>query len=271
MNIKTYVSVSMIFLGIVSTGCVTTHQTKGFQTNPSFKTSKGFPHSFAGEKEGNGFQKFFNSLVGKKSPNSLQNMPLNQDGMPLDADATSLHSKGTLSPELLISLGKMGLDKGRYDAAASYFERALQMAPQNAAAKAGLAEAQSKRSNLQNSQQIHEALQQQNGLTRPLGKKGSQSEIQLVSYEMEDENPSEAPEKISLESVEIPKAPEMIMHPEIRFNKPAGQRVANPFFGTSKSVNLKSKAIEEMVEQKKPNKIQIVQPATRKASRSISD
>ena len=240
-----------VFASTFSVGCVTTESTRGFQTNPPARTSVEFPHSFGQAEQKNSLQKFFGSLnPGKNSRPAGTQKP----------DATSLQSPGTVSVELLVVAGEMGLEQGRYEAAIGYFKRAIQMEPKNFRANLGWARAESGLGNQQQASRVYESLREwyperampadrpesnprkQNflGMKTPVGNRGmvdsGESTIEQVSFEEDvveagSQVISGAPSPIVLNPVAQASSPSKTMQPEILFRDlNPNQRVANPFF-----------------------------------------
>jgi len=121
-----YVTIA-ITLG-VSVGCVTTHKTTGFQTNPDVNTNLKPSIGAASNEKKSGIKKFFSSFTDKK--NSTQRVDPN--------DPTSLQNRPDVSTELLLVAGKLSLEKHAWESAESYFTRVLKIEPNNALAEDGL-------------------------------------------------------------------------------------------------------------------------------------
>lgn len=230
------VSILALLVVAAQTGCVTTKSSKGFQTNPPVASSNGFPHSFDQADRKNPIQKFFGAVTGqnKKSP------VLRTDNIPPERDATSLQSKGTISPELLIVAGEMAVRQNRLEQAVTYFERALQIDPGNLQARQGLAVAEEKRGNRERASEIRQAIQKRRAPLNPDHANSdaisspkispSRSQILQVAYQQEEESRAHPP-AIALEDTSTDQQ-ETVLHPQIEVNLGGNpQRFKNPFFG----------------------------------------
>ena len=168
MKRKALIAVTLTMTAISCCGCFNSRQTKGYQANSPLNPIGGLTQNTSNQNQGNGINKFFSGLTGQK-----QNQPPRTEStVAMSRDATSLQAPATVSADLLIVAGEMGLEQQRYDLAKNYFERALKIDPNNARAQSGLSRAAGRTgppasANRQNGQPQNQELINSFGQQRP--------------------------------------------------------------------------------------------------------
>ncbi|MEC9092709.1 MAG: tetratricopeptide repeat protein [Planctomycetota bacterium] len=219
-------------------GCASSQPPKGLHAHRPLGSLGAGSHSFAAEKERSGLQGFFAAVSRGNRKNSGGSRQLNPHGIPPERDPTSLRSQPTVSVELLIVAGEMGLKQHQFESAANYFRRALQMDPQNQRANAGLAQAKAGSGTPAQSASLP-ALQRESrrdsapGLldrAEMLDEKSVAGVQQVTYHELAEASgkPLQHPVSNYQDSFEITNP---IARPEIDFHQwSSSQRITNPFF-----------------------------------------